>query len=114
MQFVPKRSIGQTAIVTGTGSGIGRATAARLLQEGARVVATDIDENRLAGFGREKAGGTLLAMAGDICREEVVRRIVEACAGRVDAFANMAGIMDGVPRAAEVAVLSSDSGWSAC
>ncbi|MCP2682667.1 SDR family oxidoreductase [Siccirubricoccus sp. KC 17139] len=91
--------------------GIGRATAARFLREGARVVATDIDENRLAALGREKAGGILLTVAGDICREEVVRRIVEACAGHVDALANVAGIMNGFLPAAESMTIPETGCW---
>jgi NAD(P)-dependent dehydrogenase (short-subunit alcohol dehydrogenase family) len=41
------RFAGKTVIVTGAGSGIGRATAARLAEEGAIVVATDIVETGL-------------------------------------------------------------------
>ena len=45
--FTPGRFAGRTAIVTGAGSGIGRATAVRLAREGARVVAADISADRL-------------------------------------------------------------------
>ncbi|WP_415857412.1 SDR family NAD(P)-dependent oxidoreductase, partial [Sinomonas sp. G460-2] len=41
------RFAGKTVIVTGAGSGIGRATATRLAHEGARLVATDIIPDRL-------------------------------------------------------------------
>ena len=44
---VPGRFTGKTAIVTGAGSGIGRATALRLAREGATVVVADISDARL-------------------------------------------------------------------
>ena len=44
------RLAGKTCLVTASGQGIGRATAARFLEEGARVVATDLDETALAGL----------------------------------------------------------------
>jgi 2-keto-3-deoxy-L-fuconate dehydrogenase len=45
------RLSGKTCLVTAAGQGIGRATALRFLAEGASVVATDIDEDALAGIG---------------------------------------------------------------
>src|SRR3546814_8504569 len=44
------RLAGKTAVVTAAGQGIGRATAQLFAQEGARVVATDIDAGLLAGL----------------------------------------------------------------
>jgi NAD(P)-dependent dehydrogenase (short-subunit alcohol dehydrogenase family) len=46
---VSGRFAGRTAIVTGAGSGIGRATALRLAREGATVVAADISDTRRRG-----------------------------------------------------------------
>ncbi len=45
------RFAGKTAIVTGAGSGIGRASAIRLAQEGATVVAADVVADRLSELG---------------------------------------------------------------
>jgi NAD(P)-dependent dehydrogenase (short-subunit alcohol dehydrogenase family) len=87
-----ERFAGRTAIVTGAGSGIGRAVALRLAEEGARVVAADVSAERLADFE--------LAVVGDVSQEEDVARILAvavAAAGgaSVDVLANVAGIMDG-------------------
>ncbi|MGN6390183.1 MAG: SDR family oxidoreductase [Burkholderiaceae bacterium] len=49
------RLAGKTALITAAGQGIGRACAEAFLDEGARVIATDIDESLLAGLrGRER------------------------------------------------------------
>ena len=87
-----ERFAGKTAVVTGAGSGIGRAVALRLLDEGARVVAADVSDERLA----ELAGDGLTTVAGDVSQQADVDRIVAAALqGGVDVLANVAGIMDG-------------------
>lgn len=52
----PKSLAGQIALVTGGAGGIGKATAVRLLREGACVVLADIDENALAAATEELGG----------------------------------------------------------
>lgn len=89
-----RRFEGQTAIVTGAGSGIGRAVAARLVAEGATVVATDVSRERVAAVA-ESMGGAVRGIVGDVSDQESVDRIVGAADGRVDVLANVAGIMDG-------------------
>ncbi|WP_432398631.1 SDR family NAD(P)-dependent oxidoreductase [Pseudarthrobacter sp. L19] len=92
--ITPGRFAGRTVIVTGAGSGIGLATALRVAKEGGRVVAADVSAERLdelvAGHGELE----ILPVAGDISAAETVAAVVEAAGGRVDALANVAGIMD--------------------
>lgn len=69
------------AIVTGAGSGIGRAIALRLAEEGARVVVNDLDESaaRITADAITDAGGTALAVAGDVSQEADVERTFAVC-----------------------------------
>ncbi|MFI7545095.1 SDR family NAD(P)-dependent oxidoreductase [Actinoplanes sp. NPDC049599] len=100
--FTPGRFAGQTAVVTGAASGIGRATAVRLAREGATVVAADINDASLKELAAEFPDLRLVTVAGDIADEDVVRQIVAAAAGRVDGLVNNAGIMDGFLPPAEM------------
>jgi NAD(P)-dependent dehydrogenase (short-subunit alcohol dehydrogenase family) len=79
---------GKRAVVTGAASGIGQAVAMRLLREGARVIAADINEAGLAPV--VTAGATPLVgnLADDADRE----RVIEAGSG-VDYLVNAAGII---------------------
>jgi NAD(P)-dependent dehydrogenase (short-subunit alcohol dehydrogenase family) len=92
--FTPGRFAGRTAIVTGAGSGIGRATALRLAREGARVVAADIAADRLEQLTAEFPDLDLHPVTGDIATDEGLEAVMAAAGDRVDALANVAGIMD--------------------
>ena len=105
--YVPDRSAGKTAIVTGAGSGIGRATAKRLAQEGARVIATDMVQSRLDELARDAAPGDVTSVPGDITGDATMAALIAAANGRIDVLANVAGIMDGFLPAGEV----DDATW---
>ena len=86
---------GEVAIVTGGASGIGAATARRLVAEGARVAIADIDGARAEALAKEfdEAAIGLQFDAGDVASvEAVVARTVDHF-GRLDLLHNNAAIM---------------------
>jgi len=89
-----ERFAGKVAVVTGGASGIGLATARRLVAEGGRVVVGDLNADALDPVAQE-LGDAVVTVAGDVSAEADVERLVAAALdrfGRLDvAFAN-AGI----------------------
>lgn len=106
MTHTPHRFDAKTVIVTGAGSGIGRATALRLAAEGAHVVATDIVAERLDALAAE-TGDAVETVVGDVADASVIEALVGAAGDRVDGLANVAGIMDAFLPPAEV----DDATW---
>ncbi|MFD3443550.1 SDR family NAD(P)-dependent oxidoreductase [Microbacteriaceae bacterium 4G12] len=101
------RFTGKTVIVTGAGSGIGRATASRVAREGGRVIAVDISRERLDEFAAALPDADIVVVDGDITDDAAVAAIVEAAGDRIDALANVAGIMDDMTPVHEV----TDAVW---
>ncbi|MGW0908296.1 SDR family NAD(P)-dependent oxidoreductase [Streptomyces sp. NPDC002853] len=92
-QVTPQRFAGQHVVVTGAASGIGRAVASRIVREGGRVVAVDLSADGLADLAAD-LGEALVPVAADITEPASAATVVAAAAGRVDALANVAGVMD--------------------
>lgn len=87
----------RTAIVTGAASGIGRATALRLLADGLRVLAVDRDRDALATLPRE---GTLRPCEIDISESGAAKHILRTCHevfGQPSSLINVAGIATAEP-----------------
>ncbi|MFK4730466.1 SDR family oxidoreductase [Agromyces mediolanus] len=98
---------GRTIVVTGAASGIGRATASRIVREGGRVVAVDISAERLEEFAASAPEGQVVAVAADVTKQEDIERVVAAAGGRIDGLANVAGVNDDFSPLAE----TSDAIW---
>ena len=88
---------GKVALVTGSASGIGRATALAFAREGARTVVSDVD---VAGGGEtvgmiDSAGGEAIFVRADVTAEEEVAALLQATVaayGQIDCAFNNAGL----------------------
>ncbi|HBK33543.1 TPA: short-chain dehydrogenase [Candidatus Uhrbacteria bacterium] len=92
----------KVAIVTGGGSGIGRAIAFLFIQEGAKVVVADwsTQGGQETVDLIEKQGGQSVFVKTDVSKESDVKQMVDECVkmyGRVDILVNNAGIEKGEP-----------------
>jgi 3-oxoacyl-[acyl-carrier protein] reductase len=89
-------SDGLCVVITGSASGLGAATAARLAKDGARIVinysSSQKEAEQTADLCRS-AGAEVVVVQGDVSRDEDCRKIVAAAApwGRLDALINNAG-----------------------
>ncbi len=93
------RREGKTALITGGGDGIGRATALLFCEEGARVGIMGRTKSKLDEVVSAAEGpGEIVALQGDVSVEEDVRRVVDdfyGQFGRIDILFNNAGILEG-------------------
>lgn len=103
---------GKKVIVTGGGSGIGRAAARMFAEEGAAVLVADIDAEATREVLEEirSAGATAESVVGDLSDPQVVARVVDTAVKQldgVDILVNNAGVMDDMAATADV----SDQSW---
>lgn len=87
----------QTAIVTGSGQGIGEAIARAFAREGAHVLVAELIEENAWRVQKkiERDGGTAICHATDVSQESSVDAMMQACVerfGKVDILVNNAGI----------------------
>ena len=98
---------GKVAVITGAGSGMGRAMASLFAAEGAKILAADWNEANLAETVAEvqAAGGVIAGVSGNVSvKEDCERLIVSAVSayGGLDILCNNAGIMDEFQGVAEL------------
>ena len=99
----------KSVIVTGAGSGIGRAAAIECARQGAKVLVAELNEKTAASVVDEirAFGGTATAVTGDMSDQVVVEKVVNTAItahGGLDVLVNIAGIMDSMSANDEVSV----------
>jgi 3-oxoacyl-[acyl-carrier protein] reductase len=87
----------KVAIITGAGRGIGKATALKFAQEGAKLLISDVNEADLETVAGEieEAGGKVVTMKVDVTSRQQVKEMVDKAVrvfGRLDILVNNAGI----------------------
>lgn len=114
----PEREFARNiALITGAAGGIGSATCRRLAQDGAHIIATDIDlagAEQLADYLNQHFGsGRAVALKMDVTNEESVRAAFEQAAlafGGLDIIVNNAGLASSSP-ITETSLASWNKNW---
>jgi len=90
------RFAGKVGIITGAGSGIGKATIERFVAEGGMGVAVDISEIRLTQLEQEfhSRNQLIKCVSGDLTNDATIDQILQASGEKIDVLINNAGIMD--------------------
>ena len=104
-----KNSEAKTALVTGAGTGLGRAIAISLAKEGFNVVLTGRREDKLQEVAKEIGNGRTLVLPADVTKEQSVNTLrndlLEKTGGRLDVLVNNVG---GVTSFGPVADMTTD------
>jgi len=95
---VPLPLDGAAAVLTGAGSGIGRATAVALAARGCRIVASDLDPDRAEETAAlvRKAGVDAVSLGVDVAEQEELEALRDLCLhrfGRLDLVMNNVGVL---------------------
>ena len=93
---------GKTAIITGSGRGIGRAIALAMAEQGANIVVNDVNMESAGEVVAEieAMGRQAIAVKADVTSEEQIKEMIETCInrfGKLDILVNNAGIIQTVP-----------------
>ncbi len=93
---------GKTAIITGSGRGIGRAIALAMAEQGANIVVNDVNMESAGEVVAEieAMGRQAIAVKADVTSEEQIKEMIETCInrfGKLDILVNNAGIIQTLP-----------------
>ena len=91
-----QRFSGKRAVITGAGSGIGKATVERFVSEGGHAIAVDISQERLDKLTAEfyKRNQDIDTVCSDLSAAGTIEKIMSSVGSQLDILINNAGIMD--------------------